>query len=856
MKKKIISGLTAAGLSLALLVGIGVGTEGAKVQAAGELEAVATASTYDIVNDSSYKAYTTNDWILTFGGNNQSGGTNSKSRSKCNLSSYAAYADGTNVTTSNTAFAIANVVALSNVEQITVSYTNGSNFANGTLYLNSSTDNTTFSPVELTEGTQGMSIGSTNTVYTMTFAAQTSPTYFAVIVKDTGTTGNFRFDSMTVTFYGAGSTAVLETVSLTGDMNKKVYGLNQNWNPEGLVMTLGYDDGSTKDIVDVETLSTSLTFNPATANDLSLTTVEVTATYEGIVSTPLTVTGIEVLNYVIDHLTADLFPATGTNYTNFEGVSVTSYANYAGNSAKNSSGNIQLRTTNSNAGIITTKSGGTAQIVEVAWGTNTSSGRTLEIYGSNTAYTGNDASVLYSASTQGTLLGTIVYGTSTSLEISGGYEYIGIKSSSGALYLEYIDIYWAGSARVATGIELNGEMTNTVYEVGNAWDPTGLSVVQLYDDGTNEVIESNYTLTYDPVAPELGVTQVTVVATYNDFTSEPLVFNVTVIPALVSVYSHTFAKTDFAVEDALAADGSTTISNVLVKYAQNKLTDTNGTSTQYFYPDFVGSEFVQETRVPNVGNLDSNRGLQFGASTAPMAELKLTSGLFVANEGVTNDYLIQRIVVNAATASANSNNATLAVYIDGVEVGSTELTSASTDYAFTLAEAKAGHIEIVLANTGTTSSTQGALYLKDIEVFGRADDVTMGQVMHVAKELEALDTCSTTVEEWNTFLATTEASIDMTYGEILTVRESELSTITLYEKQSMATGDTVRDNEINALTKYNYLLGRLSESGAGASISETFNDSTFIVITAILLITTVSISLTLVIYQRKRKEEK
>jgi hypothetical protein len=49
---------------------------------------------------------------------------------------------------------------------------------------------------------------------------------------------------------------------------------------------------------------------------------------------------------------------------------------------------------------------------------------------------------LYSSSTQGAELGTIVYGTSTELTITGDYEYIGLRSSSSAMYLDEVKIYW------------------------------------------------------------------------------------------------------------------------------------------------------------------------------------------------------------------------------------------------------------------------------------------------------------------------------------------------------------------------------------------------------------------------------
>lgn len=131
---------------------------------------------------------------------------------------------------------------------------------------------------------------------------------------------------------------------------------------------------------------------------------------------------------------------SGTSYTEWSGKSGSeSSAVYAGQSAGGNS-SIQLRSNNSNSGIVTTTSGGKVRKVVVTWNTNTSNGRTLNIYGSNTAYT--SPTDLYDTSTQGTILGTIVYGTSTELEITGDYAYIGLRSNSGAMYLDEIQISW------------------------------------------------------------------------------------------------------------------------------------------------------------------------------------------------------------------------------------------------------------------------------------------------------------------------------------------------------------------------------------------------------------------------------
>ena len=138
---------------------------------------------------------------------------------------------------------------------------------------------------------------------------------------------------------------------------------------------------------------------------------------------------------IIDVLTADKFAATSTKYTDFSNVSVTSDAVYAGNNSKTSGGAIQLRSKNSNSGIVTTKSGGRVKsiTIKVESGSNT-----LDIYGKNSAY--SSAADLYDSDAQGTKLGSL--NADGTLTITGDYEYIGLRSNNGALYLTSITIEW------------------------------------------------------------------------------------------------------------------------------------------------------------------------------------------------------------------------------------------------------------------------------------------------------------------------------------------------------------------------------------------------------------------------------
>ena len=131
---------------------------------------------------------------------------------------------------------------------------------------------------------------------------------------------------------------------------------------------------------------------------------------------------------------------SGTSYSSWSGKkgSVSS-AVYAGQSAGGNN-SVQLRSSNSNSGIVTTTSGGKVTKVVVTWNSNTETGRTLNVYGKNTAYSA--VTDLYDSSKQGTLLGTIVKGTSTELTITGNYTFVGLRSNSGAMYLDKIEITW------------------------------------------------------------------------------------------------------------------------------------------------------------------------------------------------------------------------------------------------------------------------------------------------------------------------------------------------------------------------------------------------------------------------------
>lgn len=151
----------------------------------------------------------------------------------------------------------------------------------------------------------------------------------------------------------------------------------------------------------------------------------------------------ETAGSVSDVITASDLTATTTSYTDFSNVAKTSSARYAGQSAKDASGNIQLRSKNSNSGIVSTTSGGKISSVKITVG---SGSNTIDVYGKNTAYSG--ASDLYGSSA-GTKVGSV--SSTGTVTFTTGYSFVGIRSNNGAVYISSIEIIY-GSEESATNV--------------------------------------------------------------------------------------------------------------------------------------------------------------------------------------------------------------------------------------------------------------------------------------------------------------------------------------------------------------------------------------------------------------------
>lgn len=151
-----------------------------------------------------------------------------------------------------------------------------------------------------------------------------------------------------------------------------------------------------------------------------------------------------------DVITAADLKGEANSYKDFSGVTKTSGAVYAGNSA-NKNGSIQLRSDKSNSGIVATTSGGRISQIIITWDNSTANARQIDVYGNTNPYT--SAAELYETSgntNQGELIGSLAKGETT-LTIEGNYPYVGIRSNDGALYIKDITFVWEKMSEPTTG---------------------------------------------------------------------------------------------------------------------------------------------------------------------------------------------------------------------------------------------------------------------------------------------------------------------------------------------------------------------------------------------------------------------
>jgi len=300
-------------------------------------------------------------------------------------------------------------------------------------------------------GTATFSSFETQTVNLKNYAGKKIKVAFKYVGKTTaaGTweIKNFVFDKVK-----AEAGIVYETTSYEANLGE-TFTTPTLTNPNNLTVTYSSDD---EDVVKVDAQTGAVTLVGAGVAKVTATFVGNDDFNEASASYTITVKDPDA-TIVVDKLTLATTGVSGNSYTAWSGKTVVSSAIYAGNSAGDKE-SIQLRSNSSNSGIITTASGGTLKSVTVKWHSDTQSGRTLNVYGKNSAY--SSTTDLYTDATAGVLLGTIVMGTSTTLTIDGIYTFIGLRSDSGAMYLTEVDIEWETTAVEIPEYNVTASATN------------------------------------------------------------------------------------------------------------------------------------------------------------------------------------------------------------------------------------------------------------------------------------------------------------------------------------------------------------------------------------------------------------
>lgn len=197
---------------------------------------------------------------------------------------------------------------------------------------------------------------------------------------------------------------------------------------------------------------------------------------------------------VTDVITASNLKATGTTYVLFSNVKVTSEASYSGQSAQtgNNTGIIQLNNSKKNdhnIGIVSTVSGGLIKSVSIE--VDNSNANIYSVYAKKTAYSAIED--LYNDPKQGDLI--LESKSKGSVDVTGEYYYIGIRSKKNVVKIKKITITYINSSVSTPTITPNGGDVKVGDKITFATKTDGATLSYSTDGGQTWTPGSEYTAT-------------------------------------------------------------------------------------------------------------------------------------------------------------------------------------------------------------------------------------------------------------------------------------------------------------------------------------------------------------------------
>ena len=460
----------------------------------------------------------------------------------------------------------------------------------------------------------------------------------------------------------------------------------------------------------------------------------VTLSATGIESQTFTVVQATGASSVTDVIDRPLTGVSGTGYSTWSGKTSHSSAVYAG---KTAGGNGAVQFKNGDyTGIVTTASGGNVKKIVVTWNSNTATNnRSLDIYGKSAAYEG--PADLFDNSKQGTKIGSIAR-NATTLEVTGDYEYFGIRAIGGAVYLDQIEITW-GDAKQEAPISWSAETaeatlsnSGTSFTAPSLNGASGLDITYQSTVPTVASVDANGTVT--PLS--VGTTEIKAVFEGNDAYKPK-----TVSYTLTVVDNRTFTITvnqpaqggTISVSPSSAQKAGTVITltaNPATGYqlAEWSVTTASGSVTvannQFTMPAAnvtVTASFTEEGNPVTVsmtsfseisGNVDGDANVSYAASkgdagTAPAVydgEIRIYQNGGLLTVTANNNKKITSVTIGSSMAT------TVQVKVDNESFSGDNAISANGTYTKSDIEATT----VVFKCTGTTKTSR--LYLNSLSV--------------------------------------------------------------------------------------------------------------------------------------------